>query len=163
MTVDVLVTVITGVLVVIGVLGTIFPILPGSILVIAGLLLWAIVIGGPIGWTVFGLGLLLCGVGMTASTLVTGKRLKGRQIPNRSILIGAVVGVIGAFVIPVVGLFVGFIVGLFGSEWYRLREPRQAWDASVVAMKSVGLGMLIEFSCAGLAVACWTVGIFLYF
>ena len=148
MTVDVLVTVITGVLVVIGVLGTIFPILPGSILVIAGLLLWAIVIGGPIGWTVFGLGLLLCGVGMTASTLLTGKRLKGRQIPNRSILIGAVVGV---------------IVGLFGSEWYRLREPRQAWDASVVAMKSVGLGMLIEFSCAGLAVACWTVGIFLYF
>ena len=94
MTVDVLVTVITGVLVVIGVLGTIFPILPGSILVIAGLLLWAIVIGGPIGWTVFGLGLLLCGVGMTASTLLTGKRLKGRQIPNRSILIGAVVGVI---------------------------------------------------------------------
>ncbi|MPN35345.1 hypothetical protein SDC9_182843 [bioreactor metagenome] len=120
-------------------------------------------VGGPVGWTVFGLGLLLCSVGMSVSTLLTGKRLKSRQIPNRSILIGVVVGVIGAFVIPVAGLFLGFVGGLFGSEWYRLREPRQAWDASLVAIRSVGLGMLIEFGCAGLAVACWTVGVFLYF
>ena len=36
---DILVSVITGVLLVIGALGTIFPILPGSILVIIGLLI----------------------------------------------------------------------------------------------------------------------------
>ena len=54
---DILVSVITGVLLVIGALGTIFPILPGSILVIIGLLIWAIVIGGllfGIGWGLFG-------------------------------------------------------------------------------------------------------------
>ena len=73
---DILVSVITGVLLVIGALGTIFPILPGSILVIIGLLIWAIVIGGPVGWTVFGIGLLLSGSGMAASALLTGKRLK---------------------------------------------------------------------------------------
>ena len=134
---DILVSVITGVLLVIGALGTIFPILPGSILVIIGLLIWAIVIGGPVGWTVFGIGLLLSGSGMAASALLTGKRLKQREIPNRSILTGAVVGVVGAFVIPVVGLFLGFVLGLYASEWYRLRDPKQAWDASVVAMKSV--------------------------
>ncbi|WIY81603.1 DUF456 domain-containing protein [Propionimicrobium sp. PCR01-08-3] len=160
---DIAITVITGALVLVGALGTIFPILPGSILVIIGLLVWAIAIGGPVGWTVFALGLVSCGIGMASSYFLTGKRLKARSIPNRSILIGAVVGVIGAFVIPVIGLFVGFVAGLFGSEWYRLREPKQAWDASVVAMKSVGLGMLIEFGCAGLAIACWVVGIFLHF
>ncbi len=160
---DILVSVITGVLLVIGALGTIFPILPGSILVIIGLLIWAIVIGGPVGWTVFGIGLLLSGSGMAASALLTGKRLKQREIPNRSILTGAVVGVVGAFVIPVVGLFLGFVLGLYASEWYRLRDPKQAWDASVVAMKSVGLGMLIEFACAGTAIAVWLVGLFLHF
>ena len=160
---DVGVSIIVAVLLVVGALGTIFPVLPGSVLVIAALLVWAIVIGGPIGWTVFGIGLVLCGAGMTASAVLTGKRLKTRQIPNRSILVGAVAGVIGAFVIPVVGLFVGFIVGLFGSEWYRLREPGPAWEASVVALKSIGLGMLIEFTCAGLAIASWVIGLFLYF
>ena len=123
---DILVSVITGVLLVIGALGTIFPILPGSILVIIGLLIWAIVIGGPVGWTVFGIGLLLSGSGMAASALLTGKRLKQREIPNRSILTGAVVGIVGAFVIPVVGLLLGFVLGLYASEWYRLRDPKQA-------------------------------------
>ena len=160
---DILVSVITGVLLVIGALGTIFPILPGSILVIIGLLIWAIVIGGPVGWTVFGIGLLLSGSGMAASALLTGKRLKQREIPNRSILTGAVVGIVRVFVIPVVGLFLGFVLGLYASEWYRLRDPKQAWDASVVAMKSVGLGMLIEFACAGTAIAVWLVGLFLHF
>ncbi len=160
---DILVSVITGVLLVIGALGTIFPILPGSILVIIGLLIWAIVIGGPVGWTVFGIGLLLSGSGMAASALLTGKRLKQREIPNRSILTGAVVGIVGAFVIPVVGLLLGFVLGLYASEWYRLRDPKQAWDASVVAMKSVGLGMLIEFACAGTAIAVWIVGLVLHF
>ena len=160
---DILVSVITGVLLVIGALGTIFPILPGSILVIIGLLIWAIVIGGPVGWTVFGIGLLLSGSGMAASALLTGKRLKQREIPNRSILTGAVVGIVGAFVIPVVGLLLGFVLGLYASEWYRLRDPKQAWDASVVAMKSVGLGKLIEFACAGTAIAVWIVGLVLHF
>ena len=130
---------------------------------IIGLLIWAIVIGGPVGWTVFGIGLLLSGSGMAASALLTGKRLKQREIPNRSILTGAVVGIVGAFVIPVVGLLLGFVLGLYASEWYRLRDPKQAWDASVVAMKSVGLGMLIEFACAGTAIAVWLVGLFLHF
>ena len=128
---DVIVSIITGVLLVIGALGTIFPVLPGSILVITGLLVWAVAVGGPVGWTVFGIGLLFSGTGMAASAVLTGRRLKQQQIPNRSILVGAVLGVIGAFVIPVVGLFLGFIIGLYGSEWHRLRDAgrpgRRRW------------------------------------
>lgn len=160
---EIIVSIIAGVLMLIGALGTIFPILPGSILVIVGLVIWAVAIGGPVGWTVFVIGLLLCATGMASSALLTGNRLKQRQIPNRSILIGALVGVIGAFTIPVIGLFAGFIAGLFGSEWYRLRDAKRAWQASVVALKSVGIGMLIEFSCAGAAIAVWVVGMFFHF
>lgn len=160
---DILVSVLTGVLVVVGALGTIFPILPGSILVIIGLLVWAIAIGGPVGWTVFAVGAALCLFGMAASAVLTGRRLKQRRIPNRSILVGAVLGVVGAFVIPVVGLLAGFLVGLYGSEYHRLRDASAAWQSSMVALKSTGIGMLIEFACAGVAIATWVVGLFIHF
>lgn len=160
---EIVITVIVGLALLVGALGTIIPVLPGSILVISALLVWAIVIGGPVGWTVFAIGAVACGIGMTASALLTGRRLKQREIPNRSIMIGVVLGIIGAFLIPVVGLIVGFIIGLYGSEWARLGDAKAAWDASVVAMKSVGIGMLIEFSCAGLAIAAWVIGVFIHF
>ncbi len=159
---DIAISIIVGLLLLVGALGTIFPVLPGSTLVLIGLLVWAIGIGGTVGWTVFRIGGLIAGLGMVASTLLTGKRPKDRQIPNRSILIGAVVGVVGAFIIPVIGLLVGFIAGLFASEWSRLGDAQKAWDASPVAIKSVGIGMLIEFCCAGTAIAVWLIGLSLH-
>lgn len=160
---DVAVSIIVGILLIIGALGTIIPILPGSILTIASLLGWAFVIGGTVGWTIFAIGALLCALGVSASTILTGTRLKRRCIPNSSILIGAAVGVIGMFVIPVIGLFIGFAIGLYASEWNRLRDAREALSASIAVAKSVGLGMLIEFFCACLAIAVWIVGLFIYF
>lgn len=161
--VEIVVSVIVGVLLIIGALGIIIPVLPGSTLMIIALLVWAIAVGGATGWVVFGIGALLCVLGISASTVITGTRLKNRRIPNRSILAGGVLGVIGIFVIPVVGLFVGFIAGLYGSEWHRLRDARLAWEASLVAIKSVGLGMLVEFGCACAAIAAWIIGLFVYF
>ncbi len=161
--VDVTVSIVVGILLVIGALGTIIPVLPGSVLVIGSLLLWAFVIGGATGWIVFAVGAALCIVGISASTVLTGTRLKKREIPNRSIMIGALLGVVGIFVIPVVGLFVGFVVGLYGSEWHRLRDSRKALDASLAAITSVGLGMLVEFLCACAAIGVWVTGLFVHF
>ena len=45
---DIVASVIAGLLLVVGALGPIFPMLPGSVTVIVGLLLWALVIGGVI-------------------------------------------------------------------------------------------------------------------
>ncbi|GAA2184574.1 DUF456 domain-containing protein [Brooklawnia cerclae] len=160
---EAVVTIVAGMLLLVGALGVIFPVLPGSILVIVGLLVWAIGIGGPVGWVVFGIGAACALAGMSASWLLTGKRLKERQIPNRTILVATVVGVIGAFVIPVVGLIIGFIAGLYACEWLRLRDAGAAWESSLVALKSTGIGMLIEFGCAGLAITVWVIGVFVHF
>lgn len=160
---DIGVSILVGVLLIIGAFGTIVPVLPGSMLVIGSLLLWAITIGGGPGWVVFAIGALLCIVGISASAILTSRRLKQREIPNQSIMFGALLGVIGIFVIPVVGLFIGFVVGLYGSEWYRLRDTRLAWEASLIAIKSVGLGMLVEFLCASGAIAVWIIGLFVHF
>lgn len=50
-TVEIIVSVVAGLLLVVGVLGTIFPILPGSMLIIGTLLVWAWVLGSSASWT----------------------------------------------------------------------------------------------------------------
>ncbi|WP_138415965.1 DUF456 domain-containing protein [Sinomonas gamaensis] len=155
---------ITGLALAIAVAGTIVPVLPGSILGILALLEWALFGGsGANGWVVFAVGTVLFAAGMGSSYVLTGRRLSARNVPNSSIVVGAVAAIVGMFVIPVVGLFVGFALGLLGSEWVRTRDVRVAASSSVAALKALGLGMLIEFGFAATAATVWVIGAWIYF
>ena len=82
---ETLVTVICGLAILVGVAGTIIPVLPGSILIGASLLAWALWGGaGTTGWVVFGIGLVFVLAGMAASAVLTGRKLKEHSIPSRS-------------------------------------------------------------------------------
>jgi uncharacterized protein YqgC (DUF456 family) len=156
-------TVVCGLLIVVGAVGTIIPVLPGSILVGLALLVWAFVVQGTVGWTVFAVGALLVAAGMSASTVLTGRAMKKRQIPGRSVVAGVVLGIAGFFVLPVVGLIVGFALGLFLSEWERHRSIQPAVSSSLAALKATGLGMLVEFGFAALAGSVWIAGVWIHF
>lgn len=135
-------------LAIIGICGVIVPVLPGSITVAAALLIWAIWGGSSWGWIAFGIGIVLLAVGFAAQYVLTGRTLKRRAIPNRSVVIGLVTGVIGMFVIPFLGLPIGFTLGLWLAEYARVKDPREATSTSWVALKSVGLAMAVELACA---------------
>ncbi|WP_426997400.1 DUF456 domain-containing protein [Pseudarthrobacter sp. N5] len=153
-------TVLCGLAILVGVAGTIIPVLPGSILIGLSLLAWAIWGGaGTAGWVVFGVGVAFVVAGVAASAVLTGRKLKEHKIPNRSVVIGLVLGVAGMFIIPVVGLFVGFAVGLLLSEYLRTRNFRTAMTSSWAALKATGLGMLVEFGLACLAASTWVIGV----
>lgn len=139
-------------LVIIGVCGIVVPVLPGSLAILGGLLLWALLGGSPFGWVVFAIGTTFVAAGAAAQYLVTGRRLKQREIPNRSVVIGLIAGVVGLFAIPFLGLPIGFTAGLLLAEYARVRSLREAVSTSWAALKSVGLGMLVEL-CCGLAAA----------
>lgn len=148
----------------VSVLGTILPVLPGSVLGILALLEWALFGGaGWGGWLVFAIGTVLFTAGMGASYVLTGRRLSARQVPNGSILAATVVAVIGMFTVPVIGLFVGFAVGLLGSEWLRTRDLRRAGASSWAALKALGLGRLAEFAFAAVAATVWVIGVWVHF
>jgi len=146
------ITAVVALLAVVGVLGVVIPVLPGSITILAALLTWAIFGGTPWGWLVFGVGAVLVLTGMVSSYVLTGKRLQKRQIPNRSVMVGLVCGVIGLFVLPGFGLPIGFLVGLLASEYLRVRNLRQALSTSWAALTAIGLGMLVGLTCAVTAV-----------
>lgn len=160
MNAETIVTVLCGVAIAVGVAGTIIPVLPGSFLIGLSLLAWAIWGGaGTTGWVIFGIGAVCVLAGMTSSAVLTGRKLKQHSIPNRSVLAGIVLGIVGMFVLPVVGLFVGFAVGLLASELLRTKNVKKALVASGAALKATGLGMLAEFGLACLAASTWVVGV----
>lgn len=156
-------TIVCGLAIAVGAVGVIVPVLPGSLLIAASLLVWAIVVGGPLGWIIFGIGVLFVASGMASSAVLTGKAMKERSIPGRSVVIGLLLGVVGFFVVPVVGLLLGFAVGLFLSEYARQKEFKPAVSSSVAALKATGLGILAEFGFASLAAGTWVTGVLIYF
>lgn len=163
MTAEIIATVVAAVLIGIGCLGVVVPVLPGSITIVAGLLVWALAVQAVEGWVVLVLGSVLAVAGMAAGAVLTGTRLKRRQIPNRSLLFAAVGAVVGLFVIPVVGIIVGFFVGLLLTETARQRDLRAALDSSWVALKAAGLGIVVEFGCALAAATVFVLGALVLF
>jgi len=157
---ETVVTILCGLAILVGVAGTIIPVLPGSFLIGLSLLAWALWGGAGItGWVVFGIGIVFVLAGMAASAVLTGRKLKQHSIPGRSVVAGVVLGGVGMFIIPVVGLFVGFAAGLLLSELHRTRVFSSAVASSWAALKATGLGMLAEFGLACLAASTWVIGL----
>ena len=163
MTSDIIVTVVAGILLAVAVFGTIYPLLPGSPVALVTLIAWGWVLGSAASWTAAGIGALFVCVGWSASAVLTGRKLKKQSIPKGSILVAALAGIVGMFVIPVAGLFLGFAGGLFLSEYVRLRDSRTAGRSSVETLKAMGMGMLIEFFMVSLAASVWTIGVIVHF
>ncbi|MBF6078006.1 DUF456 domain-containing protein [Nocardia beijingensis] len=151
---------LAGLAIVVGLAGIVVPILPGVILIFAAIAVWAFLTGGATAWTVFAISAVLLVLSGVVKYTWPGRRMKDAGVSNRALLLGAILGVVGFFVIPVVGLFVGFVLGVYLWELQRLRVNRQAWQATVHALKGVGLSMLIELFGALLATGVWLAGVF---
>ncbi len=141
--------------IVVGLVGTVLPILPGALLVAGAILVWAVLTGGATAWAVAIGALAIIAVGQLLKYLIPGKQLKASGVPNWVLLAGAVGAIAGFFLIPVVGLIVGFIAGVFLAEAWRLKTFTNAWPTTVQAMKSAGWSVLIEFGSCVLAAALW--------
>ncbi|WP_069167400.1 DUF456 domain-containing protein [Nocardia altamirensis] len=150
--------IVVGLVILVGLLGVIVPILPGVILIFGAIAVWAFMTGGATAWTVFAISTVLLVLSGVIKYTWPGRKMKDAGVSNRALALGAILGIIGFFVIPVVGLFVGFVLGVFLSELHRLRTGQQAWQATMHALKGVGLSMLIELFGALLATGVWLIG-----
>ncbi|MFL6061490.1 MAG: DUF456 domain-containing protein, partial [Marmoricola sp.] len=110
----------------VGLVGIVVPMLPGSLLVGASVLVWALVHGGGGAWATFASVALLLLTGTVVKYLVPGRRLQASGVPTTSLLAGGVLGVVGFFVVPVLGLPLGFVLGIYLAEWQRTSHDR-AW------------------------------------
>jgi len=147
-----------GLVIAVGVVGVLVPVLPGTALVAAAVLVWTIQ-GRTTGYWVFGLAALgLLVLGTVVKYAVPGRHLKQSGMPARTQLIGALVGVLGFFLVPVVGVVIGFVLGIYLAERARLGAAA-AGPSTRQAMRAVGLAILIELAAAVLAGVTWLVGV----
>jgi uncharacterized protein YqgC (DUF456 family) len=153
-------SVIAGIAIAVGLVGILVPVLPGLVLCWAGVLVWAVLgDGGSARWVVLGLATLFVVAGTVVKYAWPGRRLKRTGVPNSTLVIGGLIGLVGFFVIPVVGLPIGFVFGVWLAERIRLGDGGKAWPSTVAALKAAGLSILVELA-AGLAIATvWTVGL----
>lgn len=151
---EVLVAIAIGV----GLVGIVVPFLPGAVLMWAAILLWAISVGSGSAWVVFAVASALIAGGQVAKYMIPGRRLQSSGVPNRSLVMGGLLGIVGFFVVPVIGLFIGFVVGIYAAEYHRV-GGRAAWPSTRAALRAVGVSMLIELASALLATGVWTIGV----
>lgn len=157
-----LVTVLCGIAILVGIFGTIVPMLPGVLLCWISVLVWALFAAeGPGRWVVLGIATLVGLVGVIAQYAWPGKRLKQAGVPTTTLMIGGLVGIVAFCVLPVLGLPIGFVAGVWLAEQVRLREPGPAWASTKHALKAAGLYMLIEIASAITIGGVWLGGVFM--
>jgi uncharacterized protein len=149
--------VLVGLVILVGLAGVLVPVLPGTVLILVGVLVWATEDGSATAWVVFSIAVTLLAAGAVAKYLLPGRRLKASGVPRRSMLLGGLLGVVGFFMVPVIGLLLGFVLGVYLSEHQRV-GPALAWPSTKAALRAVGASMLIELAAALLASTTWFVG-----
>jgi uncharacterized protein YqgC (DUF456 family) len=146
-------------LIVVGLFGIVVPVLPGLVLVLAGVLVWALMEGSTLGWTVFAVSAVVIVAGYVLQYTLPGRRMRERGVSSSTLLLAVIFGIVGFFVIPVVGAIVGFVLGIFVVELGRSRDGSQAWTRTKHALVAVLHSMGIELAAGLVVTAVYVAGV----
>ena len=152
------VDVLVAVSIAVGLVGVVVPLLPGALLVWSAIVVWGFTVGTATGWAVVGVATALIAAGQIVKYTIPGRRLRTDGVPNRSLVVGGLVAIVGFFVVPVVGVFIGFVLGIYASEVQRV-GARTAWPSTQAALRAVGASMLLELTSALMAAGVWIIGV----
>ncbi|MEU3980994.1 DUF456 domain-containing protein [Streptomyces sp. NPDC026672] len=148
---------LVGLLLVLGLCGVLVPGVPGSWLVWAAILWWALKDPRPAAWAVLVGATAVLFLGQVVRWALPPRRLRAGGVTPRMTAYAGVGAFLGFFLIPVVGAVPGFMAGIYVHERLRLGGHAQAWAAVRTAMRSGGSGLLTElFSCL-LILGAWLV------
>lgn len=140
----------------VGVVGTVVPVLPGLLLIWGAGVVWAWLDGGGAArWSVVALLTLLLVVGTVVKYAVPARRAGAAGAPRRTLWLGALGATVGFFVIPVLGLVVGGVGAVYLAELSRLGGHGAAWRSTRAVLVGIGIGALVELGTGAVMVAVW--------
>jgi len=153
--------VLVALVIAVGLVGIVVPLIPGILLVFGAIAFWAVVENNVTAWVTLG----VVAAVLVASTLIKYlwpmRRMRAADVGTSTLVAGAVLGIIGFFVIPVVGLVIGFVLGVYLAELANRRDQRLAWTSTKHAVKGVALSVGVELAGALLATVAWVAGVYL--
>jgi hypothetical protein len=141
-------------LMLVGLIGTVLPILPGILFIWLGVALYA----WETDFTVISVPLFLL---ISVITLFAGSSdlwlpylgAKKSGAAKRAYLLSTVGAIAGSFLLPVIGTLIGFVLGLFLGEYWKRRDAGTAVRVSWGGLKGWGLATLIQLVFAVLVIA----------
>jgi uncharacterized protein YqgC (DUF456 family) len=140
----------------VGLAGTIVPMLPGLLLIWGAALAYGLLgsfgAAGVVAFTVI-TGLLV--VGTAAQYVMAHRSGAAGGAARSSLVLGAVAGVVGFFVVPLVGFFVGAVLGVLLAEQVRLGSWDRAWRSTRAVIRGFGIGLLVELGCGTAMILTW--------
>ena len=149
-----LVTILVMLAMVIGLLGTVLPVLPGPVLIFAAALVYAFLDGfEALGWpSLVAIGLLaLLATGIDLLTSSLGAKAGGAG--GWSIVAGLVGGLVGTLVFALPGGILGALVCVLLAEYARLREWKPAAKSSAGWLAGWLLSSVVRFAIALVMIA----------
>src|SRR5215218_4614549 len=153
--------VLVALVIFVGLVGIVVPLLPGTLLVFGAIAVWAVMEGNVTAWVTLGVVTALVAASTLIKYLWPMRRMRAAEVSTGSLLAGAVLGIVGFFVIPVLGLVIGFVLGIYLAELAKRRDQRVAWTSTKHALKGVALSVGVELCGALLATAVWVAGVYL--
>ncbi len=161
-----LIIVLTFVVMIVGLVGTVLPALPGIELIwLAGVAYGAFswwTFNATSWWSVAWLILftLLLIIGEMLSYFVAYAAPVKTGASWQAIVASIVLGFIGMFVIPIIGALLGAILGVFLVEWMRRKNWQEAMKATTGALWGYGLSIGVQFIFGILMMGVWGIWIF---
>ncbi|WP_251075622.1 DUF456 domain-containing protein [Streptomyces sp. ISL-12] len=151
---------LVGLVVLLGLCGVLLPGVPGSLLVWAAVLWWALKDPRPLAWAVL--------VGATAVLLLSlavrwalpARRRRAGDAEGRLTVYAGGGALLGFVLLPVVGAVPGFLGGIYLAERLRLGRHGEAVAAVRSAMGSGGWSVLTELFACLLITGAWLGAVF---
>ena len=142
---SVAITVVAALLVLVGLVGILVPVLPGPVLILAGIAVWAVPATTPSAGRCWASPSPSSPPARCSSTCSQDAGCATPGFPGRTLVAGGLLGIVGFFVVPVVGLLLGFVLGVYLAELARVGRAR-AWPSARHALTAVGWSILIELA-----------------
>src|SRR5699024_10856310 len=142
----------------VGLGGTIIPVLPGLLMIWGAGLVYGLLAGFDT-WTPFVLMSVMMVAGYGLGFALPGMTGAAAGAPIRTLVMGALGAVVGFLVLPVVGLPVGAVAGVYLAEVRRLGIDR-AWRSTKAVLIGMGISVAVEVLFAVAMIITWVVWLF---
>ncbi|MHC3469777.1 DUF456 domain-containing protein [Streptomyces sp. 7R007] len=146
---------LVGLVLLLGLCGVLVPGVPGSWLVWAAVLWWALKDPRPVAWGVLVGATVALFLSQVVRWALPPRRLRASGATSRMAVYAGTGAVCGFVLIPVVGAIPGFMAGVYLCERLRLGRHGEAMAALRTVMRSGGSSVLTELFTCLLIAAAW--------
>ncbi|MFD7028762.1 DUF456 domain-containing protein [Streptomyces sp. NPDC059917] len=146
---------LVGLVLLLGVLGVLVPGVPGTLLVWAGLLWWAMHERTAPAWSLLVSATALLLVVQVVKWQLPPRRLRGVGVTRRMAVYAGAGALLGFVLVPVLGAVPGFMGGIYLCERRRLGGHGEAVTSLRAVMRAVGTSVLVELFACLLVTGAW--------